>query len=155
MRKAITLYATALALGLTCGTASAAGNDDPPPRSKAKQDYERGTAAIKRADWNGAITAFSVVIEREPKNADAWNWLGYANRKSGKLDAAFKAYDQALTIKPDHRGAHEYIGEAYLMTNNPAKAEEHLATLAKLCNARCEEYEDLQKAIAEYKAKPK
>lgn len=155
MRKTLMLCAAALALGLTWGVAAAVGDDDPPPRSAAKQDYERGTAAIKRADWNGAITAFSAVVEREPRNADAWNWLGYANRKSGKLDAAFKAYDQALAIKPDHRGAHEYVGEAYLMAHNPAKAEEHLATLAKLCNSRCEEYEDLQKAIAEYKAKPK
>lgn len=155
MRKTIMLCAAALALSLTCGVAAAIGNDDPPPRSAAKQDYERGTAAIKRSDWAGAITAFTAVVDREPKNADAWNWLGYANRKSGKLDAAFKAYDQALAIKPDHRGAHEYVGEAFLMANNPAKAEEHLATLAKLCNSRCEEYEDLQKAIAEYKTKPK
>ncbi|MDB5888537.1 MAG: hypothetical protein JWM03_1409 [Rhodocyclales bacterium] len=42
------------------------------------------------------------------------------------------------------------------MANQPAKAEENLATLAKLCNSRCEEYKELKEALDDYKAgKPK
>lgn len=36
------------------------------------------------------------------------------------------------------------------MVNNLAKAEEHLA-LQNICLVPCEEYEDLKKAIAEYR----
>lgn len=51
-----------------------------------------------------------------------------------------------------HRGAHEYIGEAYLMDNKPEEAKRHLAELEKICgNRTCEEYADLAKAIAEFK----
>ena len=64
---------------------------------------------------------------------------------------AFKHYQRALDLNPRHRGAHEYAGEAYLIVNNLAKAEEHLAALEKICLIPCEEYEDLRKAIAEYR----
>jgi tetratricopeptide (TPR) repeat protein len=71
----------------------------------------------------------------------------------GNLDAAFKYYERALDINPKHRGAHEYVGETYLLANNLPKAEEHLAALDKLCFFSCEEYRDLKAAIADYKEK--
>jgi tetratricopeptide (TPR) repeat protein len=64
------------------------------------------------------------------------------------MDRAFEHYKRALTIEPRHRGAHEYIGEAYLMIGDKAKAREHLAALERLCGRDCEEYRDLARAIA-------
>jgi hypothetical protein len=58
-----------------------------------------------------------------------------------------------LQLDPKHKGAHEYIGEAYLMDKKPAEAEKHLASLEQICgNKTCEEYVDLAAAIAKYKA---
>ena len=51
---------------------------------------------------------------------------------------------------PKHRGAHEYIGEAYLALNDLANAKQHLAKLDSLCFLPCSEYTDLKKAIQEY-----
>jgi cobalamin biosynthesis Co2+ chelatase CbiK len=34
-----------------------------------------------------------------------------------------------------------------------AKAEEHLAALQRICLIPCEEYEDLKKTVAEYRAR--
>lgn len=143
-----------LCLFALSASAFAVGDNEPPANSVdvAKEEFARGRAAIESGQWDRAIATFSGVVSREPGNASAWNWLGYANRKSGKLDAAFKAYDKALTIDPAHRGAHEYVGEAWLMADQPEKAEAHLAILARLCNARCKEYEDLKKALAAYRA---
>ena len=50
-----------------------------------------------------------------------------------------------------HRGAHEYAGEAYLMVDDLAKAEEHLTALQRIRLIPCEEYEDLKKTIAAYR----
>ena len=50
-----------------------------------------------------------------------------------------------------HRGAHEYIGVAYLLQGDLPKAKEHLAALDKICLVRCEEYEDLKKEIDAYR----
>ena len=52
---------------------------------------------------------------------------------------------------PNHRGANEYIGVAWLRVKQPAKAQEHLARLEKICGKGCDEYKDLAKAIADYK----
>jgi tetratricopeptide (TPR) repeat protein len=71
------------------------------------------------------------------------------------LAKAFEHYRRALRLDPQHKGAHEYIGEAYLMDHKPTEAEKHLAELARLCgNQSCEEYVDLAEAIKTYKAKP-
>ena len=41
------------------------------------------------------------------------------------------------------------------MANNPAKAEEHLSALDRLCTFSCEEYRDLKKAIESYRTAKK
>lgn len=120
--------------------------------TRVTSDFDHGKAAIDRKDWPGAIAAFEKVVAQDSRNADAYNWLGYASRKSGKLDAAFKYYDQALKLDPKHKGAYEYQGEAFLMAKQPEKADANLATLAKLCNSNCEEYKDLKEAIENFKA---
>ena len=73
--------------------------------------------------------------------------------KSGDPQKAFEHYSVALQIDPKHKGAHEYIGEAYLETNNLAKAEEHLKKLDDICNFGCQEFRDLRAAVQAYKKK--
>jgi hypothetical protein len=71
------------------------------------------------------------------------------------MDLVFKHYHEALRLDAKHRDAHEYIGEAYLMVGNLAKAKEHLGLLDKLCFFPCSQYSDLKKAVADYEAKRK
>jgi Flp pilus assembly protein TadD len=149
-----TLLATVvMTTALTClpPFVYAAGDDSPAPAgARSDPDFEAGKAAIRSQNWKGAIDAFSKVTAKNPRNADAQNWLGYSYRKSGNLDLAFKYYDEALRLDPRHKGAHEYIGEAYLIKGDLPKAKEHLAALDKICFFGCEELTDLKKAIAEY-----
>ncbi len=116
-------------------------------------DYAAGKQAVEAKNWQAALEAFSKVVEKDPRNANAHNYLGYTYRRSGNLVLAFKHYEEALRLDPRHRGAHEYVGEAYLMTDKLAKAEEHLTALDSICIFSCEEYRDLKKAVAEYKQK--
>jgi Flp pilus assembly protein TadD len=128
------------------GHAAADSNVMSPPTQNA--DYEVGAAAIKAADWPRAVTSLTAALRADPDNADIENLLGYAYRKQGQLDPAFRHYERALKLDPKHRGAHEYIGEAYLMAGRKAQAQEHLAALEKICGRGCDEYQDLAKAIA-------
>ena len=126
------------------------GDDEPGPTPNA--DATAGKKAIEAKDWNSAIKSLNAAAQRDSRNADIQNLLGYAYRNAGQLDPAFKHYERALQLDPRHRGAHEYIGEAYLMVNNLAKAEEHLAALQKICLRVCEERDDLMKSIERYRA---
>ena len=129
----------------------AVDTDDDPAAATLDPDYAAGKNAIVLKDWNAAIKAFSSAALRDTRNADIQNYLGYAYRNAGKMELAFTHYGRALQLNPRHRGAHEYAGEAYLMVNNLAKAEEHLAALQKICLIPCEEYGDLKKEIDAYR----
>jgi Flp pilus assembly protein TadD len=141
-----------LALGVIvalAGSSATAFDSGPPDFGNA--DLDAGRKAIQARDWNAAVRSLTAAERREPRNADVHNLLGYSYRNSGKLDLAFKHYARALQLDSRHLGAHEYVGEAYLMANNLPKAEEHLAVLAKLCAQGCREREDLEKQVAEFR----
>ena len=106
-----------------------------------------GVKAIERQDWKGAIRQFKTSVAWDRFNADAHNWLGFAYRNNGDLKRAFAEYEEALRLDPQHKGAHEYLGEAYVIAKNIPKAQEHLAALEKLCGQSCPEYKDLDEAI--------
>ena len=128
--------------GTGVGRSTAAKPDDP--------DYTAAVTAIKTDNFARAIPLLEGVVARDGANADAYNWLAYAIRRSGEPARAIPIYQKALAIDPKHRGAHEYIGEAYVTLDNLAKAKEHLATLNSLCFFPCSEYRDLKKAVETY-----
>jgi len=105
-----------------------------------------------KKDWAGAAAHIKAALDKAPGNADYHNLYAYALRKGARPDMklVFRHYQEALRIDPKHRGAHEYIGEAWLMSGNLAKAKEHLTALDRLCRLGCEEYSTLKKAVAEY-----
>ena len=115
------------------------------------QVLDPASEPIYTQDWATAIRAFSSAALRDTRNADIQNYLGFAYRRSGQLKAAFKHYEQALALNPRHRGAHEYVGEAFLGVGDLAKAEEHLAALERICLLPCEELDDLKEEIEQYK----
>ena len=151
----IGVRASVAALGLALALLPAAARADPvdqtPAGAQLDPDFAAGKAAIEAKRWDAAIGSLSSAALRDTRNADIQNYLGYAYRHTGRLELAFKHYRRALELNPRHRGAHEYVGEAYLMVDNLAKAEEHLARLKQICLIPCEEYEDLKKAIAAYR----
>ena len=141
---------------LACTAWSAIAADTPSPAVPSKPTVEERMAkardAIKAKDWGTARNELTAAYRESPRNADVNNLLGYTYRKQATpdLSKAFEHYQNALRMNPQHRGAHEYIGEAYLMDNKPAEAQKHLAELEKICgNRTCEEYADLAKAIAD------
>lgn len=144
LRHFLALPILSLALA---STAMAADIQTTPVENARIDDFAVGKKAIDAKNWAQAVGSFSKVVAQNPKNADAWNYLGYSNRWMGKYDEAFAAYNKALTLDPKHKGALEYSGIAYLKTGQKAQAEAQLARLQAIC-ASCEETADLAKAIA-------
>lgn len=125
------------------------------PTSRPDPMLDRYHAAAERQDWKSAAAAMNEALAADSHNADYHSLYAYALRRSGSqdMDVVFKHYNEALRLDPKHRGAHEYIGEAYLMVGNVAKAKEHLGALDKICFFGCSEYNDLKKAISDAEAK--
>ncbi len=155
-----TLVIVALSFGFVSGAvaASSPSPSRPPLPAPARQqpsDYELGVRAIKARDWSRALALFQRVVQAEPRNADAWNYLGYSHRHLKQVDQSLAAYERALAINPDHRGANEYLGELYLQMGDLDKARERLERLRALCPSGCSEYDDLVRAIKAYESAKK
>ena len=144
---------TIVALAVSNHAAFAA--DSAGPAARADPMMDRYSAAAERQDWKGAAAAMQAAISKDPNNPDYHNLYAYSLRKGGtpQMDLVFKHYNEALRLDPRHRGAHEYLGEAYLMVGNVAKAKEELSALDKLCFFGCTEYTELKKSIADHEAK--
>ena len=119
-----------------------ASSAPPSPEEQARSVYNAGVRAVEKADelstdaahqsdakkqakaldkardgYASALKKFSRATELNPAMHEAWNYVGYTNRKLGKYDAALAAYDRALTLKPGYPEAIEYRGHAYLGLN--------------------------------------
>jgi tetratricopeptide (TPR) repeat protein len=141
------LLAFVLSVGLV-SAAMAAGSSS----SSKPKELEAAEKAIKAGNYNRAIELLQKVVADDSQNADAWNYLGFSQRKLKKFDQALGAYQEALAIEPEHLGANEYLGELYLQTDNLAKAKERLKKLDDVCTFGCGEYDDLKQAIMAYEA---
>ncbi|MFI5000067.1 MAG: tetratricopeptide repeat protein [Reyranellales bacterium] len=158
MRSTLITALTLLAIGLYAPAYAAGGGGgsaDVPAAKPADPNYARAKAMIEAKDYKGAMPLLQQAVAKDPRNADAYNLMGYATRKSGDPNGSLQYYNQALSIDPKHIGAHEYIGEAYLQLDRPAEAEQHLARLDSLCVFGCTEYRMLKAAVADYKTSKK
>jgi tetratricopeptide (TPR) repeat protein len=127
------------------------------PDAPADPVLQQVGEATSRKDWTAAAAILREALVKTPDKADYHNLYAYSVRKGANpdMDLVFKHYNEALRLDPKHRGAHEYLGEAYLMVGNLGKAKEQLARLDKLCFFGCDEYRDLKRAVADFEAKQK
>jgi Flp pilus assembly protein TadD len=153
MRRSLRPWCAAIALALAATGAAFAKEGAEEEAAALDPSYAAAKTAVTERRYADAVRLLDDALSRNANDADTHNLLGYAHRKNGNLQQAFRHYDEALRLNPQHRGAHEYIGEAYLMAGNLGRAEHHLRVLEGLCQSPCEERDDLAKAIREYKAR--
>ncbi len=141
---------------LACVALNAFAADTPsnmPAPADASDLMQQARVAIQQRDWVQALSVLEQAHSQGLDSADLHNLLGYSLRMKPAPDVqrAVHHYQSALMRNPGHLGAHEYLGEAYLMLGDVPAAQKHLAILRELCGSvDCEEYRDLQRAIGEY-----
>jgi tetratricopeptide (TPR) repeat protein len=119
------------------------------PQDQAKSLYNDGVRAVGKADkyqtsaaqlvdagkkskalreahdlYASALTKFTQAANFDPNMHEAWNYVGYTNRKLGNYDVALAAYERALALHPGYPEALEYRGEAFLALNRVADAQQ-------------------------------
>ena len=91
-----------------------------------------------------ALDKLEKAYDKDKKNADILNYLGFALRKTGDFEKAEKFYLEGLRIDAGHLGINEYLGELYVQTNRIELAKERLKVLN---GCQCEEYDELKELI--------
>ncbi len=115
-------------------------------------DYTMALRMIHREQYANAIPYLDRALLQKPNNADILNYLGFTHRMLGDYPGSLDYYQKALARDPDHKGAHEYLGELYLNMHQISGARAQLAELTRLCPSGCDELDTLTKSIATYEA---
>ena len=119
--------------------------------------YELAEKHIDNQSYDKSLKLLKKLTKREDlgtKRADIYNLLGFSYRKleNPDLDKSLAAYMMAIEIDSSHLGAHEYLGELYLMRDQKDKALFILEKIEQLAGSNTEEYKDLKNAIDEYQS---
>ncbi len=142
----------AVGLLLLAASSAFAADSSPPPTKADDPVLIEARKLIADKKFSESIPILKALVAREDKNADGWNLLGFATRKTGDAANAEKFYKTALALNGEHRGALEYLGMMYVETGRLDDAKAVLKRLDKACLFGCEEYDDLKKAVATGKA---
>ncbi|MCK5099219.1 MAG: tetratricopeptide repeat protein, partial [Desulfobacteraceae bacterium] len=95
--------------------------------------FKLGICKDKSDDKDECIAIMKKVIEIEPDNAEALNYLGYTYAELGvKLDEADKLISKALKLKPNDGYITDSLGWVYYQKGSYAKASELLLKAAEL-----------------------
>jgi tetratricopeptide (TPR) repeat protein len=169
--RALVSGLAALSLGLAVAVATSAtafaqkGGETPKPKIDCSKAANKNKAACKNKSslsddelffagyWLARDGQYADAIEflSEAKNqndARILTYLGFANRKLGNTDVAMGYYGRALAADPNYTIARAYLGEAYLGQGRRDDAVAELREIAVRCGTGCEEYLELQAAIA-------
>ena len=111
---------------------------------RAKKLEEKDKVEKAKKLYLKAYDKFEKAYNKDKKNADILNYLGYTLRKTGNLEQAEIYYLKGLELDFKHLGINEYLGELYVQTNRIELAKKRLEVLSG-CN--CEEYEELKELI--------
>lgn len=115
--------------------------------------YLDAVGLINEGRYQDAITQLNISTQVFGPHPDILTYLGFANRKLGKLEVAEDYYRQALAAAPNHLGATEYYGELMVQRGDLAGAQRMLTKLENSCGFGCAEADELRRWILA--AKPK
>ena len=152
IKALVTAAVLSVGLAFTGSPAWALSSGGSSASKPSSSDYDAGKKAADAGDYATAVEKLRKAVATDPTSADAYNLLGYSDRKLGDTDAAFENYQTALDLNGMHRGAHEYLGELYLEMDNLAEAEKLLRSLGKACTDSCGGYKELKAEVTKYKA---
>ena len=152
MNKLLIIILVLLNISVYGAASSSDSSQDIDNSDQVKILYTKAEKYIYQKNFKKSLKLLRALTKREDLGdlrADIYNLLGFSYRKIKKpeLDKSFAAYMMALEIDPKHIGAHEYLGELYLMLGQKKKSQDMLLNLELLVGVKSKEYLDLKSAI--------
>jgi hypothetical protein len=98
----------------------------------AEEDYTRGLPYLWKEEYEKALSYFLEAVKKDPRDAEAYFQIGYCNAQIGVYQDAVKAYQQAISLKPDFVMAHLLLGLTYLQLGDREAALKEVHALKNL-----------------------
>ena len=111
------------------------------------REYLNAVSLINEERYEEAIVALNASARVFGPHPDILTYLGFVNRKLGRLELAEDYYRQALAAAPDHLGATEYYGELMVERGDMIGARHMLAKLETTCRFGCAQADELRRWI--------
>ena len=107
--------------------------------------YQQGRELAQAGEYDKALLVLAKV--KNQNDPRVLNYIGYSNRKAGRLEIGITYYRKALAIDPNFVLAREYLGEGYVSAGRIDLAQIELNEIKARAGANSEEYKDLAKVI--------
>jgi serine/threonine-protein kinase len=98
----------------------------------AESHLAAGMLAVNLGDLSTAAVELAQALDIAPTFADAHAYLGQIQCEAGRVDEGLKRLQLTLEIDPEHWSPHMTMARVSALRGDRAKAEQHLAELAKL-----------------------
>ena len=118
-------------------------------KALAKSFYNQGNAHMRSDQFQQAINAYQLALERNPKFADAWYNLGIAYGCLGQAEEAIRACNHTLTIDPNYTAAYYNLGVNYADQGQYQEAIESYETFLRLAAPQSPRISEAKTAIRE------
>ncbi len=82
----------AIILSVSMASAVLAAGSTSPSRRSPPTGYDLGVKAVKAGDYARALSLLQKVVNANPRDANAWNFIGFSHRKLNRFDQALAAY---------------------------------------------------------------
>lgn len=115
-----------------------------------EQVHKTGVAAYQAGDYAAADEAFSVLVEKDPKNADANFLLGLAKYGQEDWEGARTYFEAATKRDKQHADARTQLGLTLIRLgdlNSAIDVYRDLEALNERCNGRCKNEEQIKQGV--------
>jgi tetratricopeptide (TPR) repeat protein len=88
--------------------------------------YFRGIMLGRAAQPEEAVLQLQEAVRLNPQSAEAYQWLGKAELRTGKVDLAIVDLNEALRLDPHNLAARRILAQAYAIRKQPDQAAKYL-----------------------------
>ncbi|MGB1054850.1 MAG: tetratricopeptide repeat protein, partial [Limisphaerales bacterium] len=107
------------------------GRPLPGNRAEAQPWINRGNQAFQRQDFAKAIESYQKAVDADGNFFEAYFNMGLSALSGGDVDTALRAYEYALSIRPDHRDSRFNLSLALKQRDHLRDAARELETLLR------------------------
>ncbi len=111
---------------------------NPQVKSVVSDEVQQAITNLQKNRLPEAIELLQQAIKQNVNDADAWQYLGIASFRIGKIEVAKQAFEKSISLRSDVATSHTGLASCFLALNKTNEAEKE-ARLALKINPRSDE----------------